>query len=59
MPWDHAAGWLLHREAGGHSARFDGTAYRPTHLTGGLICAPDEASWLLARDALLGQSERR
>ncbi len=25
MPWDHAAGWLLHREAGGYSAHFDGT----------------------------------
>jgi fructose-1,6-bisphosphatase/inositol monophosphatase family enzyme len=53
MPWDHTAGWLLHREAGGYSAHFDGTGYRPTHLTGGLICAPDEASWQLARDALL------
>jgi fructose-1,6-bisphosphatase/inositol monophosphatase family enzyme len=53
MPWDHAAGWLLHQEAGGFSAHFDGTAYRPTHLGGGLICAPDEASWRLARDALL------
>jgi fructose-1,6-bisphosphatase/inositol monophosphatase family enzyme len=53
MPWDHAAGWLLHREAGGYSAHFDGTPYRPTHFTGGLICAPDEASWQLARAALL------
>jgi fructose-1,6-bisphosphatase/inositol monophosphatase family enzyme len=44
MPWDHAAGWLLHREAGGYSAHFDGTPYHPTHLSGGLICAPDEAS---------------
>jgi fructose-1,6-bisphosphatase/inositol monophosphatase family enzyme len=53
MPWDHAAGWLLHREAGGYSAHFDGSAYRPTDLAEGLICAPDEASWTLARDALL------
>lgn len=52
MPWDHAAGWLLHREAGGYSAHFDGTPYRPTDLSGGLICAPDEASWRAARDAL-------
>jgi fructose-1,6-bisphosphatase/inositol monophosphatase family enzyme len=59
MPWDHAAGWLLHREAGGYSAHFDGTAYQPAHLTGGLICAPDEASWLLAREALLGPTMRR
>ena len=52
MPWDHAAGWLLHREAGGYSAHFDGSAYKPSHFTGGLICAPDEASWRLAREAL-------
>jgi fructose-1,6-bisphosphatase/inositol monophosphatase family enzyme len=54
MPWDHAAGWLLHREAGGYSAHFDGSPYHPTHLVGGLICAPDEASWRAARAALLG-----
>lgn len=53
MPWDHAAGWLLHREAGGYSAHFDGTPYLPTHLTGGLIYAPDEASWHLVRSAML------
>lgn len=53
MPWDHAAGWLLHWEAGGFSAHFDGSAYEPSHLTGGLICAPDEASWKLVRAALL------
>jgi len=58
MPWDHAAGWLLHREAGGYSAHFDGTAYRPTHLTGGLLCAPDKASWQLTRDALLEPAKR-
>ena len=55
MPWDHAAGWLLHREAGGHSAHFDGTAYRPTHRTGGLILAPDKASWQAVRDGLLNR----
>jgi fructose-1,6-bisphosphatase/inositol monophosphatase family enzyme len=54
MPWDHAAGWLLHMEAGGYSAHFDGSHYKPTHFTGGLIYAPDEQSWKLARDALLG-----
>jgi fructose-1,6-bisphosphatase/inositol monophosphatase family enzyme len=57
MPWDHAAGWLLHREAGGYSAHFDGSEYKPTHLTGGLICAPDKDSWQSARDALLGDAE--
>lgn len=54
MPWDHAAGWLLHREAGGHSAHFDGSPYLPTHTTGGLLCAPDRASWDAVRVALLG-----
>ena len=44
-PWDHAPGWLLHREAGGFSARFDGSEYDPTDIGGGLICAPDRASW--------------
>jgi len=53
MPWDHAAGWLLHREAGGYSAHFDGSPYQVTHVTGGLICSPDENSWHLIRGALL------
>jgi fructose-1,6-bisphosphatase/inositol monophosphatase family enzyme len=53
MPWDHAAGWLLHREAGGYSAHFDGTPYQAVHVTGGLICTPDEASWNLVRSAML------
>ena len=52
MPWDHAAGWLLHREAGGYSAHFDGTPYTPEHTTGGLLCAPNEACWHAVRDAL-------
>lgn len=54
MPWDHAPGWLLHREAGGYSARFDGSAYEASHhLAGGLLCAPDHAAWEEARAALL------
>lgn len=53
-PWDHAPGWLLHREAGGYSARFDGSAYTPLETGGGLICAPDEISWHALRAALLG-----
>lgn len=57
MPWDHAAGWLLHREAGGHSARLDGSPYRPTHTGGGLICAPDRASWQAMREMLFSADE--
>ena len=55
MPWDHAPGWLIHREAGGYAAQFDGGPYDPArHRAGGLICAPDRASWDAARAALLG-----
>ena len=54
LPWDHAAGWLLHREAGGWSARLDGGEYSPTRTDGGLLCAPDQASWRDLRTALFG-----
>lgn len=53
MPWDHAAGWLLHREAGGCSGHFDGSGYLPSHTTGGLVCAPDQRSFDAVREALL------
>lgn len=55
MPWDHAPGWLLHREAGGHSARFDGSSYGPLTTSGGLIVAPDRESWEALREALLAE----
>ncbi len=45
MPWDHLPGWLLHQEAGGFSAQFDGSPYRPGQVRGGLVCTPDEASY--------------
>ncbi|WP_309086650.1 inositol monophosphatase [Chelativorans sp.] len=45
MPWDHLGGALIHTEAGGHVARFDGNAYKPFHLDGGLMTAPDRESW--------------
>jgi fructose-1,6-bisphosphatase/inositol monophosphatase family enzyme len=54
-PWDHAAGWLLHREAGGFSAHFDASPYKPTHRSGGLLYAPDVGSWHATRRALLGE----
>ena len=55
LPWDHAPGWLLHREAGGFSARFDGQPYSPLVHTGGLIVAPDAACWAAVREALLAE----
>lgn len=54
-PWDHAAGWLIHREAGGYSALLDGSPYRPDLRSGGLLFAPDRASWRLLADALSGK----
>jgi fructose-1,6-bisphosphatase/inositol monophosphatase family enzyme len=53
LPWDHAAGWLIHREAGGYARHFDGTGYRPSHTTGGLLLAPDAASWEDLAEAVL------
>jgi fructose-1,6-bisphosphatase/inositol monophosphatase family enzyme len=48
-PWDHAAGVLIHAEAGGHSELADGEgAYRPAPpraKDGTLILAPDRATW--------------
>jgi fructose-1,6-bisphosphatase/inositol monophosphatase family enzyme len=44
-PWDHLAGVLIHGEAGGYSARFDGSPYHAGVTDGGLICAPDKACW--------------
>lgn len=44
-PWDHAAGLLLHAEAGGYSALIDGTPYRPGLTAGCVVAAPDAASW--------------
>ncbi len=52
-PWDHAPGWLLHKEAGGYSRRFNGSEYDPTETGGGLICAPDRASWEALHAALV------
>lgn len=52
MPWDHLAGVLIHAEAGGHAAHFDGSAYLPGHLDGGLLVAPDRDSWYALRREL-------
>jgi len=56
-PWDHLAGCLIHREAGGYSACLDGKPYGITSRADGLLCAPDEASWTLLRDALIGKAK--
>jgi fructose-1,6-bisphosphatase/inositol monophosphatase family enzyme len=52
LPWDHAAGVLLHQEAGGYAALLDGSAPAPSITQGGMICAPDRAGWEALRMAL-------
>lgn len=49
MPWDHLAGTLIAQEAGAYAARFDGSAYKPHHVEGGLLVAPDKDSWEMLR----------
>ncbi len=44
-PWDHAAGNLMHREAGGYAAMSTGAGYSPLLQSGVLITAPDRQSW--------------
>ena len=54
-PWDHAAGVLVHEEAGGFSGLLDGgDAYAPKTgiVYGTLLLAPDEANWKSLRTLL-------
>ncbi len=44
-PWDHAAGVLMHLEAGGSAALIDGAPYRPVPLGIPLLLAPGPKSW--------------
>lgn len=52
-PWDHAAGVLIHAEAGGYAALLSGEQYKPTMIEGQLLLAPCEESWTEIRSALL------
>lgn len=46
MPWDHAAGVLIHAEAGGYGAMMNGSPYVPVlHAEGQILLAPGEKSW--------------
>ncbi|MSO65450.1 MAG: inositol monophosphatase [Alphaproteobacteria bacterium] len=55
LPWDHAAGLLLHHEAGGYACRFDGSAYRPIDdpWLGSILVALDRPTWESLRLTLL------
>ncbi len=58
LPWDHAAGVLIYREAGGVAGFLDGLTpddapYTPRRHTGLLLMAPDADTWRALRDILL------
>jgi fructose-1,6-bisphosphatase/inositol monophosphatase family enzyme len=56
-PWDHLAGALIHREAGGYSRLLDGQRYRPQDAVSvGLMLAPDAGSWTRLRGTLFGDA---
>jgi len=52
LPWDHAPGALLVREAGGIASRPDGSPYQPSTEHIGLLAAADERTWSLAHGLL-------
>lgn len=53
LPWDHAPGSLLVREAGGHVARCDGSPYRVGDGAKGLLSAANRETWEQVHASLL------
>lgn len=53
LPWDHAPGVLLAKEAGCVARRFDGTDYRAGVDAHGLLVAADDETWRTIRHRLL------
>ncbi|HYQ18557.1 MAG TPA: inositol monophosphatase family protein [Polyangiaceae bacterium] len=54
LPWDHAPGALIVREAGGVVRHEDGRDYDVFDLRGHTLLAPDEPTWQRARRELFG-----
>jgi fructose-1,6-bisphosphatase/inositol monophosphatase family enzyme len=51
LPWDHAPGDLIFREAGGHLAYWDGEPYRPSAARPlPVLLAPEEKTWRELRE---------
>ncbi|NNE83729.1 MAG: inositol monophosphatase [Alphaproteobacteria bacterium] len=57
MPWDHAAGSFMIREAGGYSALLDCSPYDVAQPVGNLMSASDEATWWRVQTILAGDEE--
>jgi fructose-1,6-bisphosphatase/inositol monophosphatase family enzyme len=53
-PWDHLAGTLIVNEAGGYTAKWDGTSYMPQDKDVGLIACTDKDTWGAVYEAFLG-----
>ena len=53
LPWDHAAGSFLIREAGGHNALLDGEPYDLTQPSGDMLSACSHTVWERVRDVML------
>jgi len=56
--WDHMAGLALTSAAGFHARRHDGRPFDPLDRNGGVLVAPDEASWHEILSLLVPKDER-
>lgn len=52
LPWDHAPGVLIIREAGGAVRHLDGSPYHPADSEHGLLVTPNDDVWHTVRDTL-------
>jgi fructose-1,6-bisphosphatase/inositol monophosphatase family enzyme len=52
LPWDHAPGALIIREAGGAIRHLDGSPYHPTDSEHGMLVASNDDVWHTVRDTL-------
>lgn len=58
LPWDHAAGSFLVREAGGHNALLDGGRYDLTMMKGDMLTARNLDVWRAVQSVIApGESE--
>ena len=56
-PWDHAAGVMLHAEAGGYTSYVDGTSYTPLMGANHLVSAPNKEAWEYLRENLCAKAD--
>ena len=52
-PWDHLAGVLAVREAGGIATQWDGSPYKATDEFGGVLVAGSQDTWNLVHRAVV------